>query len=232
MDDLTASEGGDLGGTARYYKRDFWREENLKFIQPHFRLEKAARVINKIASSKECTLLDVGCGPATLMHLLGENIRYYGIDIAIHDSQASNLMEMDLLESPIRFGDNKFDIILAQGVFEYFGTFQSKKFSEISELLTENGKFIVSYWNFGHLNKHVYERFSNIQSYEQFRESLAHYFAIERSFPVSHNWHHHEPGRKLMKAAQIHLNINIPLISPVFAVEYFFICSSQSTKTI
>jgi SAM-dependent methyltransferase len=222
--------GDDLSGNARHYKRDFWAEENLKFVQPHFRLQKAARIVNGIGRGKDCSILDVGCGPATLMRLLPGNIHYYGIDIAIHDHQASNLVEADFLECPIRFGDKKFDIVLAQGVFEYVGMLQARKFAEISQLLVKDGKFIVSYWNFGHLNSYVYKAFSNIQPLREFRSSLASYFDIDKSFPVSHNWHHHGPGRKFMRAAQAHVNINIPLISPAFAVEYFFICSPRAAE--
>lgn len=234
MDDLansTENVPGDVpGGAVRYYKRDFWSQENLKFVQPHFRLEKAAKIINRIARGQDRDLLDVGCGPAALMHILPDNIHYYGIDIAIHNPQATNLIETDFVENPIRFGEKSFDIVLAQGVFEYIGTVQSQKFSEISQLLNPGGKFVVSYWNFGHINKHIYQPFSNVQSFNVFRESLARYFTIDRFFPASHNWHHHGPGRRLVKATQMHLNVNIPLISPAFAVEYFFICSPQPAQ--
>jgi SAM-dependent methyltransferase len=225
----TAPRAGS-GSTARYYTRDFWSKENLKFVKSHFRMERAARIINAMSRGKEPNLLDVGCGPATLMHLLDENIHYYGIDIAIHEP-APNLIEADFLKTPIKFGDRLFDIVIAQGVFEYVGIFQSQKFAEISELLTHNGKFIVSYWNFNHRGKQVYPVFSNIRQYSQFRESLARYFTIDDSFPVGHNWQQREPGRKLMRAAQMHVNINIPFISPVLAVEYFFICSLRLEKT-
>ena len=50
----------------KIYKRDFWAEENLKYSQPHFRLEKAARIINRIARDREISLLDIGCGPRQL----------------------------------------------------------------------------------------------------------------------------------------------------------------------
>lgn len=223
------ASGEGSSSTGRYYKKDFWSEENLKYAQPHYRLEKSARIINRIAREKECDLLDVGCGPATLMHLLRENIHYYGIDIAIH-SAAPNLAEIDFIESPIKFNDKKFDIVIAQGVFEYVGDAQARKFAEIAELLKENGVFIVSYVNFGHRNKHIYAPYSNTQPLGDFRKSLTRYFRVDRSFPTSHNWHHDEPGRKFMKAAQMHININIPLVSPVLAVEYFFICSSYGSK--
>ena len=84
------------------YKKDFWSEENLKYSRPHYRMEKASRILNKLARDRDCTLLDVGCGPATLMSLLQPNIHYYGIDIAIQNP-APNLVEADFLETPISF---------------------------------------------------------------------------------------------------------------------------------
>jgi SAM-dependent methyltransferase len=225
--DIVPEDG--VGNTVQYYKKDFWRKENLKFSQPWYRLEKSARIINRIARGEECTLLDVGCGPATLMRLLPPNIQYHGIDIAIHDP-APNLLEADFLKTPIRFSDKRFDIIVAQGVFEYVGDFQSQKFAEIAHLLNENGTFIVSYTNFGHRNKQIYWPFSNIQSFDDFHKSLARYFNIERFFPASHNWKHAQPNRKLVKTVNMHIDLNIPFISPVLAVEYFFICSSRNSS--
>src|SRR5579862_3662754 len=122
------------GADDALYKKEFWSEENLKYSRPHFRMEKAARLINKLAQGQDRTLLDVGCGPATLQSLLQPNIRYHGIDIAIHDP-APNLIESDFLEEPIRFDGRRFDIVIAQGVFEYVGNFQAQKFSEIADLL-------------------------------------------------------------------------------------------------
>ena len=102
---------------------------------------------------------------------------------------------------------------------------QARKFSEIAQLLNEHGKFILSYTNFGHHDKYVFEAFSNVQPIADFRQSLARYFTIDRCFPTSHNWHGGQPNRKLIKAANMHLNANIPFISPRLAVEYFFVCS-------
>jgi SAM-dependent methyltransferase len=218
---------GNIGNTL--YKKDFWSNENLKYNRPHYRLEKSARIINRLAHDKGCTLLDVGCGPAALMPLLHPNIGYYGIDIAIHDP-APNLIEADFLETPIRFDDKCFDIVLAQGVFEYLGSFQARKFAEIAELLNNNGTFIVSYVNFAHRDRKIYWPYSNVQSLDDFRQSLARYFKIQRFLPASHNWNHSEPGRRLVKAANMHISINVPFISRVLAVEYFFICSSRYSR--
>lgn len=214
----------DISGTL--YKKDFWSQENLKYSKPHHRLEKSARIINRLAQGRECTLLDVGCGPATLMSLLRPNIQYHGIDIAIHVN-APNLVEADFLDAPIKFGGKTFDMVVAQGVFEYVGDFQARKFAEISQLLNDNGTFIVSYVNFGHRDKNIYWPYSNVQALDDFRQSLARYFAIQRFFPTSHNWHHLEPSRRLVRKANMYLNISIPFASRVLAVEYFFICSKR-----
>jgi SAM-dependent methyltransferase len=219
-----SSDGRDDADAVEYHKKNLWKIENANYSRPHYRLEKAARLANKIARGKECALLDVGCGPATLSLLLAPSIEYYGIDIAIQ-VPAPNLLEADLLENQIRFGDRRFDIVLAQGFFEYTGSFQSQKFAEIAQLLTEDGKFILSYVNFHHRERDIYWLYNNVQPLDDFRNSLAQHFKIHKFFPTSHNWKHSEPKRKVVKAANMHFNANIPLISPIFAVEYFFICS-------
>lgn len=232
---MSMNEGTDLQGAvpkrsaasiANSHKREFWIKENLKHAERHYRLRKTARLLNAIAGAAECDLLDLGCGPATLMHLLRDSIHYYGIDIAIHD-QAPNLLEADILQSPIKFGDRRFDIIVAQGLFEYVGDFQAAKFSEISGLLNHGGTFVVTYTNFGHLRKHVFEAFSNVQPIADFRDSLSQNFIIKKAFPTSYNWYGGQPHRGFVKAANMRLNVNIPLLAPRLAVEYFFVCSPR-----
>jgi len=210
----------------KYYKEEFWATENLNYAQPHFRLEKAARIVNRLTGGRRCDLLDVGCGPATLAKLLDKNINYYGIDIAIH-LPAPNLMQYDFLGQPIRFEDRKFDVIVAQGVFEYVGKFQALKLAEIARLLKKDGVLLVSYVNFDHLHRLLYEPYSNVQSFEEFRGSLTEEFRIDRYFPTSVRWRHQEPKGRLRKAIQMHMNWNIPFITRRFAVEYFFICSPR-----
>lgn len=222
--------GVSAGHRVKYYKKDFWGKENLKFSRPHFRLRKSANIVRSVAGSRELDLLDVGCGPATLMYFLTPNVHYYGIDIAIKNP-APNLREADLLQEPIGFGGRTFDIVLAQGFFEYMGGHQDEKLAEIRELLKGCGRFITTYVNFGHRRKSVYWPYSNIQPIADFRRSLSRQFRIDRSFPTSHNWGHSEPNRWFMQATQMHLNLNIPVISPMLAVEYFFVCSLPGSVT-
>ena len=228
--DISDSEGDDgRNGAVKYYKRDFWSQENLKFTRPHFRLQRSAAIVNKLGRGKERDLLDVGCGPGALAKLLDSNIHYYGIDIAIQEP-APNLIEADLLQGPIKFDDKQFDIVVAQGLFEYLGKFQSEKFADISHLLRPDGRFVVTYQNFGHRNKQIYWPYSNVQPLSDFRASLARYFRIDRSFPVAHNWNHGSPQRRWLQVIEMPINLNIPVISPVLATEYFFICSPRAAQ--
>jgi len=228
-DNISTRDGHD--DAVKYYKKDFWSEENLKFTRPHFRLQRSALVINKLMHGKECDLLDVGCGPGTLMRLLDNNIHYHGIDIAIQDP-APNFIEADLLQGPIKFGDKQFDIIVAQGLFEYLGEFQARKFDEIRQLLRPGGKFVLTYQNFGHRKKSIYWPYSNVQPLSDFRKSLEGYFRIDRSFPVAHNWNHGSPQRRWLQVMEMHVNLNIPVISPVLGTEYFFICSPLAARQV
>ena len=224
--DSNASDGFRSADSPRYHKRDFWSKENLKHVEPHYRLLKSARLISKIAGKRECDLLDVGCGPATLMQLLPPNIHYSGIDIAIHEP-APNLIEADVLGSPIIFRGQHFDIVVALGLFEYLGNFQEQKFQEISEILNPRGRFIVSYTNFAHRKPQVYWAYSNVHSIDDFRDSLGRHFVVERYFPTAFNWNHGLPNRRLIKAANMYVNVNIPVVSPRLGVEYYFVCSRR-----
>jgi SAM-dependent methyltransferase len=212
-----------------YYNRDFWSKENLKYVEPHFRLEKASHLVNGIARGGTCDLLDVGCGPATLRRLLDKNITYYGIDIAIHD-RVPYLIQTDFLQNSVAFEDKRFDIVVAQGVFEYAGALQAKKFAEIRDVLTKKGKFLLSYVNFDHLNIERYHVYNNMQPFDDFQQSLSQFFTIERIIPTSHHWHHREPNRRIMKTLQMKMNVNIPILSRMFAIEYFFICSPRKME--
>lgn len=226
-DNEAASENpgrGSTRGGAKYYKKDFWSTENLNYAAPHFRMRKVARIVSRLAGDRKCDLLDVGCGPGTMERLLPANVHYHGIDIAIAEP-AENLLEMDILETSIGFRGMTFDLVVAQGMFEYVGEYQSQKFAEISKVLKDDGKFVLTYQNFDHRQREIYWPYSNVQRPADFRADLGRFFRIERSFPVSHNWNHSQPRRKLMKAPQARLNVNVPVISPILAVDYLYVCS-------
>ena len=39
-----APVGGNADIAVRYYKKDFWRNENMKYDHPHYRMRKAAEL--------------------------------------------------------------------------------------------------------------------------------------------------------------------------------------------
>jgi len=129
------------------------------------------------------------------------------------------------VEKPITFKGIKFDIVVAQGVFEYMGNVQSKKFAEIAELVKDDGKFVCTYQNFAHRHKNIYWPYSNIQQPGEFRRDLSRYFRIDQAFPTAYNWKHSHPNRRFIKAPQERINVNIPVIGPKLAIDYYYLCS-------
>ena len=204
--------------------RNYWIVENTLYAEASFRLRKCARFLNELAGDRDCALLDVGCGPAALRHLLNPNIRYYGIDIAIH-KPAAQLKELDIARQPLEFDGQRFDFVVALGFFEYMGDQQKRKLEEIREILKDNGKFIMSYINFGHFHRKVWSNYNNVQSIAEMRESLKDVFRVDKCFPASHHLRQKQPGKYALPGLQMHINWNIPMMSPMLAVEYFFLCS-------
>src|SRR5438874_1177062 len=133
--------------TDNFNKRDFWVEENMVYAKPMFRTRRLARMIAEYSKGEPCDLLDLGCGPAALRQVVGPNINYHGMDIAIHES-APNLRELDFAKNVIAYDNKRFGIVAAMGIFEYMGRYQAQKFAEINKILEPNGKFIMSYVNF------------------------------------------------------------------------------------
>jgi len=209
---------------ANYRDRDYWIVENALYAEPSFRLKKCAAIIHKMAGAQQCSLLDVGCGPAALRPLLRSNIDYCGIDIAIHQP-APFLREIDIAQKPIAFDNRSFNFVTALGFFEYMGGKQSSKFLEIRKILKDDGRFILSYINFGHFRGRVWPNYNNVQSVSEMKKALSEYYRVDTCFPVSHHWRHKQPGRHSLRSLQMLGNFNIPFFSSLMAVEYFFICS-------
>ncbi len=220
-----------MNQAARNFKsRDYWIVENTLYAEASFRLRKCARFINEFAGNRECCLLDIGCGPAALRPLLNSNVSYYGIDIAIHNP-AEYLREFDTARETIAFDKRRFDFVVAMGFFEYMGNQQKEKFEEIRQILKEDGKFLMSYINFGHFRRKVWPNYNNIQSTIEMTEGLNEVFNVERRFPASHHWRQKQPGKSSLPGLQMQVNFNIPILSPALAVEYFFICSAKRPKS-
>jgi len=212
--------------TQEYRNKEYWIVENAQYAEPSFRLRKCARVVNQLANGRPSSLLDVGCGPAALRQLLDPNVSYYGLDLAIHE-RADYLREADFVKNRVAFDDRRFDFVTAMGFFEYMGQNQNQKFKEISQILNENGRFVMSYINFGHYRRQIWPNYNNVQSIAEMTKAVEKVFRIEKRFPASHHWRQKQPGNNSLPTIQMHVNFNIPLFSSMLAVEYFFICSPR-----
>jgi hypothetical protein len=73
----------------------------------------------------------------------------------------------------------------------------------------------------------VYHAHSNVQPFGDFRQDLERYFSVDRFFPASHNWYHGSPSMQFNKALNMRINMNVPVVSPLLAVEYFVLCSPR-----
>ena len=216
-----------LNENGKIYKRKFWSEEYPHLLHPSFRLEKIGQIVNSMATNGRIyRLLDVGCGPARLSNLLKKNINYFGIDIAIHDP-ATNLLELDILENEINFGDMQFDMIVASGLFEYMAGSQRQKFYEIGKIMKESGKFIVTFGNLKWYQGNIPAYWNNIMPIEKFKADLREYFHIDRFFACSHFRNGYGSTRKFTRYINMNLNVYIPLISPRLTQDYFIICSKK-----
>ena len=206
--------------------RDYWSIENLKYVEPHFRLQKIARTLVRLAQGKNSDLLDIGCGPAALAKLLPSIFNYFGIDIAIR-APAPNLIELDIINDEIVFANKNFDFVVASGLFEYLGKHQRKKLAEIRHVTRDSGYFVMSYVNFGHLSKRIWPNYSNVQPIALIRKDIESFFVITGMFSTFHNRVGTEPKRRIIQQIQAGLGFSLPIISPLFAVEFIFVCAPK-----
>lgn len=210
----------------KFYKKDYWLHENLIYQHVYFRTEKIAFIINKQSAGKTVDVLDIGCGPATLSNLLRENVNYYGIDIAIHN-QADNFREIDIATNRIQFSDRTFDYIVAAGLFEYLGTVEQQKLSEIKELLNPAGSLIITFTNMNHLRKPYYPTWNNTKSIDEFERMLRDCFFIEKSFPAYYSLSDADLTNPTLRRIQLHINIDLPVLGRLMGVHYIFICKKE-----
>ena len=135
-----------------FRKRDYWIVENAQYAKLSFRLRKCGRIISELAGGRECTLLDVGCGPGALRSAVSPNVRYRGMEIALPEP-APHFREVDFAKNPISWDGERFDFVTTFGVFEYMGNVQDQKLEEIKACLKPGGKFLTTYINFGHYRR-------------------------------------------------------------------------------
>ena len=97
-------------------------------------------------------------------------------------------------------------------------------------MLNGSGTFVAVVHQLRPSRREIYRPYSNVQPLRTIsgRSLSRTFFRIDRYFPGLAQLESRPAQPQLIKAVNMHVNVNIPLISPVLAVEYFFICSSRA----
>ena len=140
--------------------RKLFEETKRKYFTTNVFIDRAIDVEIKKRLSAGSTILDAGCGPSSIII---EKFMDYpwkiltGMDISIEGLRLFNKQEKksgscscavlgDTLRSPFKF--NTFDIVVSMSMVEYLTDDQvSRFFSEMKEILHDNGYIILAYPN-------------------------------------------------------------------------------------
>lgn len=150
------ASSGDRAGqirTAHYGDAaTYWNRRAQDFGRIHPRLRQVRDLV-EAAPRPVTTLLDIGCGPATLRSVLPRAIDYFGVDIAEEVIRAlddpSHFEVVDLNETRICFDGKRFDAVVCSGIFEYIrepGPF----LDFVRDTLAPSGYLILTFTNHQH----------------------------------------------------------------------------------
>jgi SAM-dependent methyltransferase len=146
MASFTKSSSSPLSGD---FVAQHWNERAKALDIPHARLRIIAREIAALPGPP-ATLLDIGCGAATLRKLLPESIEYFGVDIADDvipvGTDPEHFVVADLNVEDDCFPGRTFDVVVASGAFEYVR--DPERFLHlVTRKLAPGGFFVISYLN-------------------------------------------------------------------------------------
>ena len=135
-------------------KPEYWSGETQKYQEPHLRLKRLAGEINRLPL-KTGTVLDLGCGPGTLGHLLDRSrFQYFGVDVFKQELATGAYGQFDLDHDDWdQFSfQQKFDVVVLSGVLEYLAP---ERIEELLRFIRQNlvkpeTVLVVTYTNFEH----------------------------------------------------------------------------------
>ncbi|MFA6393954.1 MAG: class I SAM-dependent methyltransferase [Patescibacteria group bacterium] len=168
----------------------YWSIESLKYQKPHERIRKIYREI--IKGSTSGSVLDIGCGPASLALLLQSgNFKYSGVDVFKQNIPSGRYRVFDLEHddfSNFPF-DEIFDVVVISGVIEYLSIERVRELLKYLrlKLSDRNTKIIITYTNFSHYSRKIatyHPRWVMIKKIDDIREEFrAAGFSIVRFYP-------------------------------------------------
>jgi 2-polyprenyl-3-methyl-5-hydroxy-6-metoxy-1,4-benzoquinol methylase len=130
----------------------FWNRRAKPFAVPHARLRVIARLIEESQGPRK-TLLDVGCGPASLRQVLPAGTEYFGADVADEIiagfSDPAHFQALDWNRSGRIFDGRLFDVIVCSGFLEYTDDL-GQALDRLRSQLAPGGRIVASYMNHAH----------------------------------------------------------------------------------
>ena len=125
-------------------KESYWRGEAPKYHWAHARLRLIAETLRQDASIH--SVLDLGAGSGTLAGLLGDDIRYLGLDITGSRERTALVRYIDFDNADSLSGviDAPFDAVVISGVLEYLKDWRAVFHAAVEKALRPGGLFLAS----------------------------------------------------------------------------------------
>lgn len=128
---------------------EHWNDRARAFGTPHLRLRTITSLVASLPGGPG-SLLDIGCGPATLGSMLPSGTDYFGGDIASDVMPMGNspdhfaVADLNAGEEP--FPTRRFDVVVVSGMFEYIRD-PSAFVKLLARKVRPEGHLILTYMN-------------------------------------------------------------------------------------
>lgn len=143
-----------------YYKDAEFTDERYRWIIENF-----------FASTKDKTILEIGCGTGTLLNLLRKKNKVYGVDASktgIEKAKSKNIESylLDVNTAILPFADDYFDITICLETIEHLeNPYHCLK--EIRRVLKKNGQLLISIPNPKMLHPYFYPSLFTTNNFKQ-----------------------------------------------------------------
>lgn len=129
--------------------QEHWNDRARAFGTPHARLRAIANLVASLPGGPG-TLLDLGCGPATLGSMLPSGTDYFGVDIVGDvmpvETSPDHFAVADLNRGEEPFPSRRFDVVVVSGMFEYIRD-PSAFINLLARKVRPGGHLILTYMN-------------------------------------------------------------------------------------
>ncbi|MFN5183924.1 MAG: class I SAM-dependent methyltransferase [Bacteroidota bacterium] len=210
-----------------------WETDVTNYNKFHLRIRIIAKIINSLDYVQ---VVDLGCATGTLRKLLKKQISYIGVDFIEPKNETDFIFyKCDFNSQSLPFEIQGVKLVVCSGLLEYVEDVDSF-LKNIRLLLGNNGKLIVSYFNFNHISRRVKKiTYKNLYFHPDWR---GHYslndlkkiifnsgFEIENILPMGNSFFHSTSVSSTITDDDSLKSINI--FSSLTAHQFIFILKSR-----